>query len=448
LAPFSFYSGKGERKRIIKHLNLVFMSKKHICLIFSIFFSFTVFAQENKNLQASFLEAEYFLLSEDYSDALNYYMQIYEKVPDNSNIAYCIGLCYLNIPGKKNLSVSFLESAVKNMSAKHKEGTISQTAAPYDALYELARAYRINYMFDKAKETYLKYSGTLLPDDSENQDFIKHEMEVCDWAKKLIAEPVAFKEENMGELFNDEKSNFNPLISADGKSFAYMVSLKFYDAVMFSRIENGKWSAPINITPDLQSDGDFYISCLSADGKQLYLSKDDDYNSDIYVSTFDGAVWSKTVKLDKNINTRYWESHGFVSESGTQLIFASDRPGGFGGLDLYISQRVNGNWGPAVNLGPQINTPFNEDRPFLVNNGKTLIFSSQGHQGIGGYDLFRTDLQTNGLWNKPVNLGYPINTPDNNTFFMPVGDGKTGYYSVFKETGGFGKEDIYKITIK
>jgi hypothetical protein len=424
------------------------MSKKHICLIFSIFFSFAVFAQENKNLQASFLEAEYFLLSEDYSDALNYYMQIYEKVPDNSNIAYCIGLCYLNIPGKKNLSVSFLESAVKNMSAKHKEGTISQTAAPYDALYELARAYRINYMFDKAKETYLKYSGTLLPDDSENQDFIKHEMEVCDWAKKLIAEPVAFKEENMGELFNDEKSNFNPLISADGKSFAYMVSLKFYDAVMFSRIENGKWSAPINITPDLQSDGDFYISCLSADGKQLYLSKDDDYNSDIYVSTFDGAVWSKTVKLDKNINTRYWESHGFVSESGTQLIFASDRPGGFGGLDLYISQRVNGNWGPAVNLGPQINTPFNEDRPFLVNNGKTLIFSSQGHQGIGGYDLFRTDLQTNGLWNKPVNLGYPINTPDNNTFFMPVGDGKTGYYSVFKETGGFGKEDIYKITIK
>jgi Tol biopolymer transport system component len=273
-------------------------------------------------------------------------------------------------------------------------------------------------------------------------------MEVCDWAKKLISVPVAFDEENMGELFNDDKSNFNPLISADGKSFAYMVSLKFYDAVMYSRIENGKWSAPINITPDLQSDGDFYISCLSADGNQLYLSKDDNYNSDIYVSTFNGTQWSKTVKLDKNINTKYWESHGFVSESGLQLIFASDRPGGFGGLDLYISQKVNGNWGPAVNLGPQINTQFNEDRPFLVNNGKTLIFSSQGHQGIGGYDLFRTDLQTNGLWNKPVNMGYPINNPDNNTFFMPIGDGKTGYYSAFKEAKGFGKEDIYKITIK
>lgn len=424
------------------------MSKKHVCLVVTLLFSVAVFAQETKNLQESFLEAEYFLLNEDYSDALNYYMQLYEKLPDNSNLAYCIGVCYLNIPGKKNLSVDYLESAVKNMSAKHKEGTISQTAAPYDALYELAKAYRINYMFDKAKEAYLKYSGTLLPDDKENLDYIKHEMDVCDWAKKLISEPVAYEEENMGELFNDDKSNFNPLISADGKSFAYMVSLKFYDAVMFSRLENGKWSGPVNITPDLQSDGDFYISCLSADGKQLYLSKDDNYNSDIYVSSFDGTVWSKAVKLDKNINTKYWESHGFLSESGTQLIFASDRPGGFGGLDLYISQKVKGTWGPAVNLGPQINTPFNEDRPFLVNKGKTLIFSSQGHQGIGGYDLFRTDLQTNGLWSKPVNMGYPINTPDNNTFFMPVGDGKSGYYSVFKESGGFGKEDIYKITIK
>lgn len=424
------------------------MSKNLLCLLFSIFFSVSVFSQETKNLQDTFLEAEYFLLNEDYSDALNFYLQLYEKLPGNANLEFCIGSCYLNIPGKKNLSVSYLESAVKNMSAKHKEGTITQTAAPYDALYELAKAYRINYMFDKAKETYLKYSGTLLPDDRENLDFIKHEMEVCDWAKKYISEPVAFEEENIGELFNDDKSNFNPLISADGKSFAFMVSLKFYDAVMFSRLENGKWSGPVNITPDLQSDGDFYISCLSADGKQLYLSKDDNYNSDIYVSTFNGTVWSKTVKLDKNINTKYWESHGFVSESGTQLIFASDRPGGFGGLDLYISQKVNGMWGPAVNLGPQINSPFNEDRPFLVNKGKTLIFSSQGHQGIGGYDLFRTDLQSNGLWIKPTNMGYPINNTDNNTFFMPVGEGKSGYYSIFKESGGFGKEDIYKITFK
>ena len=424
------------------------MSKRTVCLIVTLILSVTVIAQENKGLQDTFLEAEFFLLNEDYSDALNFYLELYEKLPDNANLAYCIGVCYLNIPGKKNLAISYLETASKNISAKHKEGTISQTAAPYDVLYDLAKAYRINYMFDKAKETYLKYSGTLLPDDRENQDYIKHEIAVCDMAKNLIAKPVAYSEENIGELFNDEKANFNPIISADGKSFAYMVTLKFYDAVMLSRLVNGKWIAPVNITPELQSDGDFYISCISADGKQLFLSKDDNYNSDIFSSSFNGKAWSKTVKLNKNINTRYWESHGYISDDGNQLIFASDRPGGLGGLDLYISRKVKGDWGPAVNLGPEINTQFNEDRPFLINNGKTLFFSSQGHENLGGYDLFRSDIQSNNLWSRPKNLGYPVNTPDDNIFFMPIGDGKSGYYSIFKESGGFGKEDIYKITLK
>lgn len=426
----------------------MFMSKIAVCLVVTTVFSISVFAQDNKSLQDSFLEAEYFLMNGDYSDALTYYLPLYEKFPDNANLSYCIGVCYLNIQGKKNLSIDYLEAATKNMSARHKEGSVKQTSAPYDALYNLGKAYRINYMFDKAKETYQKYLSTLLPDDHENQDFVKHEIEVCDMAKDLIAKPVQYTEENIGELFNDEKANYNPLISADGKSFAYMVSLKFYDAVMFSRFINGKWTAPINITPDLQADGDIYISCLSADGKLLFLSKSENDNSDIYMSTFDGTKWSIIVKLNKNINTKYWESHGFISESGDQLVFASDRPGGFGGLDLYISKKVDGEWGPPVNIGPEINTQFNEDRPFLINNGKTLFFSSQGHENMGGYDIFRSDLQSNGLWSVPANLGYPLNTPDDNFFFMPVGNGHSGYYAIYKNLGGFGREDIYKITLK
>jgi len=424
------------------------MSKIAICLISTILISSTISAQENKNLQETFLEAEFFLLNEDYSDALGFYLQLHEKLPENANIAYKTGLCYLNIPGKKNLAVPLLEQASKNISAKHKEGTINQVAAPYDALYYLGTAYRVNYMFDKAREALLKYSETLLPDDRENLDFIKHEIEVCDYAKKIVSNPVSFTEENMGELFNDEKSNYNPLISADGKTFAFMTSLKFYNAVMVSELVGGKWSGPINISPDLQVDGDFAISCLSADGKALFLSVDDNFNSDIYMSSFDKGKWSPADLLNKNINTKYWESHGFISDSGNQLIFASDRPGGFGGLDLYISKKVNGDWGPAVNMGPEVNTQFNEDRPFVINQGKTLFFSSQGHDNIGGYDLFRSELQNNSLWSKPQNLGYPINTPDDNTFFMPDSNGKTGYYSVYRETGSYGKDDIYKITLK
>lgn len=424
------------------------MNKRAVCLFVTIFFYISVSAQNNKTLQDTFLEAEYFFMQEDYSDALAFYLQLYDKLPENYNLAYRIGVCYLNIPGKKNLSVSYLETATKSMSAKHKEGTINEANAPYDALFDLGTAYRINYMFDKAKDSFSRYSETLLPDDKVNLDFIKHEMKVCDNAQILIKNPVSFTEENMGELFNDDKANFNPLISSDGKSFAFTVSLKFYNAIMFSRLVDGKWTVPVNITPDLQVDGDIFISCLSSDGKLLFLSKDDNYNSDIYVSSFNGSIWSPVRKLNKNINTKYWESHGFISDDGNQLIFSSDRPGGFGGLDLYISKKVNDDWGPAVNLGPEVNTEFNDDRAFLINNGKTLFFSSQGHENIGGYDLFRSDLQSNGLWSNPKNLGYPINTPDDNIFFMPVGNGKSGYYSKFSDMGGFGKEDIYKITFK
>jgi hypothetical protein len=427
---------------------MVKMSKKTTFILVTAFIAISLCAQETKQLQSTFLEAEYFFMNEDYSDAINYYLQIYSELPDNANIAFRIGVCYLNLPGKKESSLKYLETAVKNISAKHKEGTLNQIAAPYDALYELARSYRINYNFDKAKEVFIRYRETLLPDDRDNIGFIDHEIKICEMAKTLINKPVSYSEENMGELFNDEKPNFNPVISADGKAFAYMSSLKFYDAIMLSRIVNGKWDGPINIYPDLQIDGDIRISCLSRDGRLLFLSKDDNYNSDIYTSSFNGTTWSPAVKLNKNINTKYWESHAFLSEDCNQLIFASDRPGGFGGLDLYVSRKTNGEWGPAINLGPEINTQFNEDRPFTANLGKTLIFSSQGHENIGGYDLFKSELQLNGSWKNPENLGYPLNTPDDNTYFMPSADGKSGYYSLDKESEGFGKEDIYRVTLK
>jgi hypothetical protein len=217
---------------------------------------------------------------------------------------------------------------------------------------------------------------------------------------------------------------------------------------MFTKMLNGKWTGPVNIFPELQIDGDIGISCLSKDGKLLFLSKDDNFNSDIYSASYNGTEWTPAVKLNKQINTKYWESHAFISEDGSQLIFASDRPGGFGGLDLYVSRKVNGEWGTAVNLGPEINTPFNEDRPFLSNHDKTLFFSSQGHENMGGYDLFRSEKQSTGTWGKPENMGYPINTPDDNTYFMPSGDGKSGYYFLDKESGGFGKDDIYRIILR
>jgi tetratricopeptide (TPR) repeat protein len=417
-------------------------------VLISLLFPLTLIPQEIRSLQDTFIEAEYFFMSKDYQDALPFYLELSEKIPDNSNVAYRIGGCYLNITGKKNLAIDYLKAASEKLSAKPEEGTINELSAPYDALYDLGCAYLINYQFDKAKDAFSRFAGTLLEDDHENRAMVEQQIRSCDTAKEMISKPVAYTEENLGPIFNDEKSNFNPVISADGKTFTFMVSLKFYDAVMLSRLVRGEWSPPVNITPELMSDGDMYISCLSSDGKLLLLSRDDDFNSDIYSSTYDGNTWNPCRKLNKNINTKYWESHGFITEDGQRLIFASDRPGGYGGLDLYISKKTGGDWGPAVNLGPEINTPLNEDRPFLINNGKTLFFSSQGHITMGGYDLFKTELQSNNIWSNPKNLGYPLNTPDDNIFFMPSANGKSGYYSIYEEAEDQGNYDIYKITFK
>ncbi len=408
-----------------------------------------IYSQNFKKDQETFLEAEYFLMFEDYTDALPYYLELFKAYPDNHNLSYRIGICYMGIAGQKNKAIEYLEDAAKYSGASYKEGSLRQATSPYTAWYFLGNAYRINYQFDKAKEAYKKYRETLLDDDTDNILFIEHQIDVCDNAKNLMSKPVKYDEENIGEQFNDSNSNFNPVISADGLRFVYMSSLKFYDAVFFSFREKGRWSPPVNITPDLKSDGDLYISCLADNGNTLYMSKDNNDQSDIYLSRYDGIKWSAAEPLSGNINTNYWESHATVSDDGSAMIFSSDRPGGMGGLDLYVCYRnEKGEWGKAINLGPEINTPFNEDRAFLVNNGKQLFFCSQGHYNMGGFDLFRSDMLDNGKWSKPENLGYPLNSSDDDYFFMPVGDGSTGYISVLREGKGFGKEDIYKITFK
>lgn len=406
-------------------------------------------SQDNIRLQEAFYDAEYFLMRGDYADALPYYQGIYAAMPDNASIAFRLGLCYLNIEGSKNLAIEYLEKASQKLTGKYREGSLRQTEAPYEALFFLGDAYRINYMFEKAKDAYNRYRQTLLASDLPNIMFIEQQIAACNNAPAIMATPVKFVAEEVDDIINDANDNFFPVVSPDGKSIAYMTSMKFYDAIMFSRVVRNEWTPPVNITPELQSDGDHYVSCLANGNTVMILSKDDNINSDIWSSRFDGTRWEPARKLKKEINTKYWEAHGFITEDGSTLIFASDRPGGFGGLDLYVSKLgSDGEWGMPVNMGPEVNTPFNEDRPFLTNGGKMLFFASQGHHNMGGYDIFRSEMQYNGLWSTPQNLGYPLNSPDDNIFFCPAENGKAGYMSMTGRDGGAGRSDIYLIRLK
>jgi outer membrane protein OmpA-like peptidoglycan-associated protein len=411
--------------------------------------SYTSYSQKYQEvLKQIFLDAEYFLMDESYADALVEYQKLLPRgYENNTNINYRIGVCYLNIPGEKQKSIPYLQKAVSNVTAKYKEGIFKETKAPYDAWLYLGNAYRITNQLDNAVQSYQKYKDLLKDPKSEGSKYADQQITACNNAKKAQENPVYVIQDNLGEVINTEFSDFNPVVSADENIMVYMTALKFYNALKFSRKDNGKWTEPINITPEIQSDGNQYANSLSKDGTQLFLNMEDNFNSDIMFSNYQNGRWSKSEFLNKNINTKFWESHAAISPTGEELYFTSNRKGGYGDMDIYLSRKnTQGDWGEAINLGPALNTDLNEDNPFISEDGKVLYFASQGHYSLGGYDIFKSEQMADGSWAKPINLGFPLNTTDDDLFFYPSGNGKYGYQARFADDN-FGLRDIYRFEI-
>ncbi len=420
-------------------------------LLAGIFIARQAVAQVHSQLytgkQEMFLEAESFHLFEEFNEALPLYLELLKDQPGNAFLNYRIGTCYLNIPGEKEMAIEYLEKAIEDLDNRDRRPTIRTTRAPLDALFFLANAYHINYQFEKALEMYKRFRENLDP-STYNIDIVDEHIQASVNAMKSIEDPVFFLEENLGERINTRFSETNPVVSGNKKFLVFTRMMQFYDGVFFSqKDENGEWSWPMEITAQIGSDGDCYPVSLSYDGKELYLYKSDDLVGNIYVSRFADEQWTPIRKLNDNINTRHWESHASISKDGNTLYFTSNRPGGYGGLDIYYSERESGgDWGPAVNIGPVINTPYNEDTPFITEDCRTIYFSSYGHHNIGGYDVFYSTRMDNGEWSPPLNVGYPISTPDDDLFFNPVKNGIYAYVSNFADDV-FGGTDIYRYEI-
>jgi len=410
----------------------------------------TAVAQEldKDAMKINFMEGESWLLFEEYADALPYYLSLLETYPDNDNYNYRVGICYLNIPGEKASAVSYLEKAVQNINPKYREGSLKEEQAPPDAYFYLGRAYRVNNQLDKAIEAFREFKKILNP-NVYNEEVVDKQIEACEYAKKLQNEPLYVDYENLGDPINSRFSDFSPVVSGDESTIVFTRALAFYDALMYSKKVDGKWTEPMNMTEMLGVDVDekCFSTSLSNDGTVLYLYKNDEYDGNIYVTRLRDGIWSPVEKLNDYINTKYWESHACISRDGNTLYFTSNRKGTYGYLDIYKSERDStGDWGPAVNLGPKINTPYNEESPFISDNEKTLYFSSYGHLNMGGYDIFYSTLLENGEWSAPLNIGYPINTTDDDLFFVPVQNGIYGYYARYSDQG-LGDQDIYRYEI-
>jgi len=389
-----------------------------------------------------------------YSQAIEYYLKANDFNPNNALLNYKIGKCYLHTIQKPK-SKKYLEMA----------RLLNPKVRP-DLIYLLARSYHLNLQLEEAISTFEEYRGSLSPKElTEQGDIIDRKIEECYVAMKMVAQPVRIFVDNLGKGVNSKYPEYGPYINADEDVIMFTSTrpnttggkiderdLKYFEDIYISKKKGNIWTEAVNPGKPLNTNSHDAIVGVSTDGKHALIYKGEDNSGDIFECRIDEeGNWKSPKRLPKEINTKYHESSASFSPDMKHLYFVSDKPGGFGKKDIYITSislkgsKEKLDFEEALNLGAVINTPYDEEGVFIDVTGNTLYFSSKGHNTMGGYDIFKTTFK-NGKWTKPVNLGYPINTADDDIFFSFSRDGRHAYYSSF-DSDGYGDRDIYMITL-
>ena len=390
-------------------------------------------------------EANYYFNEDDFEKALKNYLIALEYDSLNANLQYKIGLCYLNLPEiKDNFSaIPYFQKATKNTAKKYHYNSNRERKAPADVWYNLADIYKLMFDFENADKCYETYLNLSSKKQKIEKEYVIQEKKKLNTARLLIQYPKELQKDSL-KINIESVGGIQscPVLSKDGTilvfclgnnnifppDFKIPVSNSDYkmDKVFLSRKVEGIWQKPINIMKSLHATELTIPTSISSDGKTLYLVRDDNDNGNIYESHFNNGTFGKMKKIGKKINSRYWESHASITEDG-KLFFTSDRPGGFGGLDIYVSSKNSkGKWEEPVNIGNTVNTELDEETPFIVDNGNTLYFSSKGHYNMGGFDIF-CSVKKDSVWLKPLNLGYPLNTVGNDLVYLPKLDSLFAY---------------------
>ena len=401
------------------------------------------------------------------------FLNMLKEEPDNAHINYKTGICFLNSNTEKTQALPYLLKAEKQIGKNFDPLAYTEKNAPQEVLFYLAQAYHLDYQFDKSIEVLEGFMGRV------SKKHMLHPMaellvKQCNLAKKMVNNPdEQITITNLGPTINGPDGDFGPVITLDGNAM-YFTSNRlradssnldnynwsngkhFEDIYVSYKDKNGEWSTP-KLIDFSEIDRNEATIGLSSDGLRLLVYLDETGKGDIYYSEYSDTAFEYLEMLGSDINSEAWETHATISPDGNTLYFVSDREGGLGGRDIYICRKLpNGRWGLAENLGAPINTEFDEDSPFLAPDGKTLYYSSNGPNSMGGFDIFVTQRnEENTGWVKPGNLGYPINTVDDDIFFIISADGVTGYYSSMRELlsksgehgtySGYGEKDIYQV---
>lgn len=326
---------------------------------------------------------------------------------------------------------------------------LDQNIAPV-AFYKLAESEFANGKYVQAKANFEKFCN--LKPRAEDLAKAKNHILDCDFAAVAIKKPVKYNPLNLGDGVNTKDAEYFPAVTADGETLIFTRQIGENEDFWTSKFSNNKWTTAIPLSSKINTpqynEG---AQTISPDGKYLFFTGCNRPGGlgrcDIYVAHREGAGWGEPYNVGKPVNSEYWESQPAISPDGRTLYFVSNRPGGFGGYDIWKSTITeDAKWGAAINLGPKINTPNDENTPYLHVDGKTLYFSSDGWPGFGHKDIFYSRLDSLGNWQTAVNMGYPINSFEDETGLVVSADGSKGYFSS-NLPGGFGKQDIYSFDI-
>lgn len=398
-------------------------------------------------------EGNYLFMERNYLMAINSYQLAYNIDSSNANINYKMGACYLNIPAKKKKALPYLQKAVKNISKSYDEDEPSVKSAPYDAIFCYGKALHYAGQFPEAIQEFELFQRMLGRKDQEKKEEVTRLVEMCNNAMTMSKNVDKITITNLGDSVNTEYPDYGPVVFA-GEDVLWFTSRRpgmergvdgaYYEDIFNSkRNSDGSWSYAQKLFSLINTSSNEAVVGLSANGQKAYFYKDED----LFYSTFNEGMWSALVPFGPEINTLYFESHITFTADDSIAYFVSDRPGGLGGKDIYrVVKLSNGRWSAPYNLGPTINSKYDEDAPYVHPEGKLFFFSSEGHNSVGGLDIFYATIATDSLDNvvvtSPISLGMPTNTPDDDVFYVPTANGIHAYFSSARE-GGYGDQDIY-----
>jgi outer membrane protein OmpA-like peptidoglycan-associated protein len=376
--------------------------------------------------------------------AIEPYLRASSFNPNNALLNFKLGICYLNSPNKFR-ALDYLRRAYQ-----------LNPAVDMHITFYLGEAYHLNHDFDNAIKYYTQYKSVpekmpgLLPDKRITE---------CNEGKRLVANPVRVIIENIGPVVNSKYREYAAVISAD-ESVMLFTSRRpntlggniaadglYYEDIYQTTQQNSEWTPPIALPAPVNTKEHDATIALSPDGQKLFIYSVAN-EGDILLSKLEGDKWTKPEPAGGDaVNTKYSEIHACFSYDEKSIYFVSNKPDdNYGGFDIYVTRLGDdGKWGKPENLGPTINTQFDEDAVYLHPDGKTMYFSSKGHNTMGSFDIFRSVFE-NGKWSEPENIGYPINSADKDVFFVVAASGKTAYYSSAR-MDAIGETDIYRITL-